>query len=178
MCLRNPDGIGTHCGIPDYAKLSRQQIECLFEPNFVIRPDNSHLAINNSPDRATKTTLLASAFEDMEKLRVAPRKMSVFFGSRSDPYLRIDPYFMEQPSDPRALNALQALIRAIDDDYQEYPMRPGDVLFINNLRVVHGRKSFAARYDGTDRWLKRLLIVRDLAKSRDRRSDDFSRVIS
>lgn len=32
---------------------------------------------------------------------------------------------------------------------------PGEVLVVDNDLVVHGRVPFQARYDGTDRWLKR-----------------------
>lgn len=34
-------------------------------------------------------------------------------------------------------------------------LTPGDVLVVDNDLVVHGRVPFKARYDGTDRWLKR-----------------------
>jgi len=39
---------------------------------------------------------------------------------------------------------------------------------------VHGRKPFTARFDGTDRWLKRVCITRDLRKSRDARAHSTS----
>jgi len=47
----------------------------------------------------------------------------------------------------------------------------GDVLVIDNDRAVHGRTPFVPRYDGTDRWLKRALVVRELAHD-----DVFGRV--
>ena len=31
--------------------------------------------------------------------------------------------------------------------------------------AVHGRSSFPARFDGTDRWLQRAFVVADLAPS-------------
>ena len=45
-------------------------------------------------------------------------------------------------------------------------LESGDFCFLDNFRVVHGRKPFRARYDGTDRWLKCLNISCDLRKSR------------
>ena len=45
-------------------------------------------------------------------------------------------------------------------------LQPGDVAFIDSYRAAHGRKSFRARYDGTDRWLKQLNITRNLRGSR------------
>ena len=44
-------------------------------------------------------------------------------------------------------------------------LEPGDLLVVDNDRVVHGRTSFAARFDGTDRWLQRAFVVADLAPS-------------
>jgi hypothetical protein len=43
--------------------------------------------------------------------------------------------------------------------------------------MVHGRKPFRARFDGTDRWLRRLNVAVDLRKSRKFRLTADSRVI-
>jgi alpha-ketoglutarate-dependent taurine dioxygenase len=56
-------------------------------------------------------------------------------------------------------------------------LEPGDFVFIDNYRAVHGRKPFKARYDGNDRWLKRINITRDLRKSRDARLSSTERLI-
>nr|WP_308699003.1 TauD/TfdA family dioxygenase [Streptomyces avermitilis] len=37
-------------------------------------------------------------------------------------------------------------------------LAPGEVLVVDNDLVVHGRVPFQARYDGTDRWLKRASV--------------------
>ncbi|MGW3067931.1 TauD/TfdA family dioxygenase, partial [Streptomyces sp. NPDC001130] len=37
-------------------------------------------------------------------------------------------------------------------------LSPGEVLVVDNDLVVHGRVPFRARYDGTDRWLKRASV--------------------
>lgn len=177
MCLRNPDGVGTYCCKPDYSALTAEQRAYLFGQHYTIKPDNSHLAVNNFlPDERTAAER-ETAFRDIEQMATAPQKISVLFGHPDDPYLRIDPYFMERAEDPKAQEALEALIRVIEASYREYPLAQGDILLINNLRVVHGRGAFVARYDGKDRWLKRLLISRDLGKSRDRRAHDSSRII-
>ena len=84
-------------------------------------------------------------------------------GSRQAPYIRLDPYFTT-PLDDDASAALKALAQTIDDNLQEVILQPGDCFFIDNYRIVHGRKAFKARYDGTDRWLKRVSITTDLFK--------------
>ncbi|KOV84203.1 hypothetical protein ADL01_08735 [Streptomyces sp. NRRL WC-3618] len=47
---------------------------------------------------------------------------------------------------------------SIEENLVGVPLEPGMRCFIDNYRAVHGRASFQARYDGTDRWLKRVSI--------------------
>ena len=49
---------------------------------------------------------------------------------------------------------------AIEKCTKEIVLKTGDLLVINNSTVIHGRKPFDARYDGTDRWVQRMLVVR------------------
>jgi Taurine catabolism dioxygenase TauD, TfdA family len=56
-------------------------------------------------------------------------------------------------------------------------MHPGEILFIDNYKAVHGRRPYKARYDGADRWLKRINITRDIRKSRGARLSCTSRII-
>ena len=79
--------------------------------------------------------------------------------------------------DEEAQAALDSLVKSIDENLTDLVIQPGDVLFIDNYRTVHGRRPFAARYDGQDRWLKRINIARDLRKSRSSRQFSWSRVI-
>jgi L-asparagine oxygenase len=48
-------------------------------------------------------------------------------------------------------------------------LRAGDLLVIDNAVAVHGRSSFPARFDGTDRWIQRTFVVPDLAASASER---------
>jgi alpha-ketoglutarate-dependent taurine dioxygenase len=72
---------------------------------------------------------------------------------------------------------LNALSETLAKAEQDALLAPGDVLFIDNNRAVHGRRPFTARYDGTDRWLKRISVSRGLRRSRDARATVASRVI-
>jgi hypothetical protein len=63
---------------------------------------------------------------------------------------------------PRAQSALAALHRAVKTATQHVVLAAGDLLVIDNDRAVHGRTPFTPRYDGTDRWLKRSLVMRAL----------------
>jgi len=44
-------------------------------------------------------------------------------------------------------------------------LKPGDILILDNRKVVHGRSAFSPKYDGTDRFLIRCFATLDLQKS-------------
>ena len=180
MCLRNPDRVPTTFAPISKVKLTPDQLEVLFRPHFTIRPDNSHLPKNggNGSTRSpVETALVERAYRKIEQLVASPERIPVLFGDPSAPYVRMDPYFMDEPEDPVARTTFEALQRLVDDALEDRPLEPGDIVFIDNFQAVHGRKPFKARYDGRDRWLKRINVVRDLRKSRDARVSATSRVI-
>jgi hypothetical protein len=58
--------------------------------------------------------------------------------------------------------ALLTMKDAINSSIENIILRSGDLLVIDNNRAVHGRSKFQPRYDGTDRWLKRLLTIKHM----------------
>ena len=183
FCLRNPDNIATTIGGVDVEKMEASHIRVLFEPRFTIRPDESHQERNESDLRkgrrqSGEQDTINEAYEKIKAMSANPEKISVFFGSPDAPYLRIDPYFMDPlDDDPEAQQALDALIARIDESLTDLVLQPGDFCFIDNYTVVHGRKPFKARYDGGDRWIKRICMARDLRKSRQARPSRTARLI-
>lgn len=168
-CLRNPDNVPTTVGSLDANKLRTAVKDVLFQERFIIRPDESHLARNNTTPDAGGT------FTQIDHMLTQPQTVALLFGDRQDPYLRLDPYFMEVPVDDfEAREALRAVVEVIDHDMQDLVLTPGDVVIIDNFRAVHGRSSFRPRFDGTDRWLKRVNVTRDLRKSRAARDSPSS----
>jgi Taurine catabolism dioxygenase TauD, TfdA family len=153
MCMRNPDAVRTTFALVDEVSLDPEQVEVLFEPCFLFRPDPSHPTDSEG------------------------EKAPVLFGDPKSPYIRFDPYSMERPETEEARSAMDYLIRAIDEILTGVALRPGECLFIDNYKAVHGRSSFKARFDGTDRWLKRINVARDLRRSRGVRKAPASRVI-
>jgi Fe(II)/alpha-ketoglutarate-dependent arginine beta-hydroxylase len=179
MCLRNPDQVATtFCPVCDLDQhLTAEQLRLLCEPHYTIRPDESHLKKNKSELREEDEPLAAS-YHHIESMNQAPEKIAVFHGDSKAPYIRIDPYFMDPVENHQeAQAALDALIALIDRRLEEQVLGQGELCFIDNFRAVHGRKPFRARYDGKDRWLKRINITRDLRKSRPVRESAESRVI-
>jgi alpha-ketoglutarate-dependent taurine dioxygenase len=69
------------------------------------------------------------------------------------------------PGDDDAAVALEEFRAAIGESAQFVTLSPGDILLIDNKRALHARTSFRPRYDGTDRWLQRISITKDLARS-------------
>ena len=67
---------------------------------------------------------------------------------------------------------------AMDDKIFDLVLASGEFCFLDNFRVVHGRKPFKARHDGTDRWLKRINVTSDLRKSRAARNSGETRAIN
>jgi Fe(II)/alpha-ketoglutarate-dependent arginine beta-hydroxylase len=179
MCLRNPDNVATTYACIDMVNLGQRQIDLLFEPRYTVRPDESHDIKNSSNlERSETDQFRRLAYQHIDQLNYCPQKIQVLFGDKKSPYIRIDPYFMDRLSDDEeAQAALDALVKSIDENLIDLALQPGDVLFIDNFRTVHGRRPFVARYDGKDRWLKRINIVRDLRKSRSSRQFSWSRVI-
>jgi hypothetical protein len=153
MCMRNPDAVRTTFALVDEVSLDPEQVEVLFEPCFLFRPDPSHPTDSEG------------------------EKAPVLFGDPKSPYIRFDPYSMERPETEEARSAMDYLTRAIDEILTGVALRPGECLFIDNYKAVHGRSSFKARFDGTDRWLKRINVARDLRRSRGVRKGPTSRVI-
>jgi Fe(II)/alpha-ketoglutarate-dependent arginine beta-hydroxylase len=181
MCLRNPDRVATTIGALDVSRLSEEQLDILFQPRYHIKPDESHSEKNESDLHKQGREnggngILDSAYEKIRKLNSTPPQVPMLFGNRRAPYTCLDPYFTK-PLDDEAGAALNALAQTIDDNLQEVVLQPGDCFFIDNYRIVHGRKAFKARYDGTDRWLKRLNLTRDLRKSHSTRAGSEMRVI-
>ena len=180
MCLRNPDNVPTTLAPIDMVHLDERLIEHLFEPRFVIHPDESHSELNKA-DKGEQPEgsdyLIQAAYRHINEMRSNPKKFAILYGDRRSPYICIDPYFMSHLDDDVAQSALEALIKAIDAKLFDLTLQPGEYLFVDNYKAVHGRKPFKPRYDGTDRWFKRTNIARDLRKSRDSRITSESRII-
>lgn len=181
MCLRNPDRVATTVATADRIPWPELDLDTLFSASYTIRPDESHLPKNRGaddgedPDRAR---LLDAAYARIAAMTRAPARVPVLYGDRTQPYMCLDPYFMETDDlDPVARKAFEGLVAAIDAAVEHVVTEPGDCVFIDNARAVHGREPFKARFDGSDRWLKRLNITRDLRTSREARLSSADRVI-
>ncbi|HEY5156070.1 MAG TPA: DUF4350 domain-containing protein [Acidimicrobiales bacterium] len=92
------------------------------------------------------------------------RAMAVLGGTEEAPTFTFDADLMAG-LDPEAADALEALRSVIRREHIGVALEAGDLLVVDNSVAVHGRSSFTARFDGTDRWLQRTFVVTDLAAS-------------
>ncbi len=175
MCMRNPDSTGTAISAVADLDLTKLDLDTLFGDNFVVRPDDAHLEATDKGDNdnAYRSVALSNREEEVKN----PTKIAIFFGDRQSPYIRLDPPYMDSNGCVKSQKALDGLVRNLNANKTHCRLRPGDIVFIDNCRVVHGREPFKAKYDGTDRWLKRVKVTHDLRKSRQSRSPATSRKI-
>lgn len=86
-------------------------------------------------------------------------------GNPDDPDICVD-FHATSSLDPGAARAMARLREALDEVGCELALEPGDMVFLDNRLVVHGRIAFTPRYDGTDRWLHRVFVNLDHRRSR------------
>jgi L-asparagine oxygenase len=172
LALRNVDHVPTTVAAVDTVELSARDREVLQERRFLIRPDKEHLR------RAEELATTEGERHRIHEMETRPDPCAVLFGSADAHYLRIDPVFMDPvPGDDEAKRALEALTQGLEENLQEVALEPGELLLVDNYKAVHGRSAFRARLDGTDRWLKKVVVTRDLRKSRALREGPGARVL-
>lgn len=94
----------------------------------------------------------------------------VLEGPDNDLELRADMIYLA-PLDVRdraAGAALAHLHRRLGELAQAHVLAPGDLLVLDNRRAAHARTAFSPRYDGSDRWLLRVMTTLDGRRHRRR----------
>jgi L-asparagine oxygenase len=160
MGIRNPDRVPTYLASVRDVDLAEEHVRVLSQPRFHILPDDEHIRQleEQYPDHPALDQALA--------MRDRPTPVPVLFGDPGRPYLRLDRPFMRcVGDDPAAERALDVLMAELQRVQQPVALEPGMLLVVDNYLAVHGRKSFRSRHDGTDRWLKRMVVSRDLRRS-------------
>jgi Fe(II)/alpha-ketoglutarate-dependent arginine beta-hydroxylase len=177
--LRNPYRVATIFAPIQDVGLDAETMRILFEERFVILPDESHTAaFNEATTGIADGAEAGEGFTRIARMNTSPCRLSILSGDRKAPFIRIDPAFMDHSlGDPHAEKALDAVIEAINRSVHDVVLTSGEMLIIDNLRAVHGRRLFRARYDGTDRWLQRINVTADLRKAEGRRFGVHGRAI-
>lgn len=137
LCVRGDPNAGTVYVLLDdiLEQLSSDIIVLLHLPMYYTTIDESFL----SKEQDNKEIDTAILFDSATRI-VYDRAL---MGSRSE----------------MGKEALKLLSAAIDRCKRTVYLETGDMLKIDNRRVIHGRTQFTPRYDGTDRWIKRVMVL-------------------
>jgi L-asparagine oxygenase len=158
--LRNADQVPTTIASVREIELGPRDRQVLGQKRFYIVPDNEH--IRQLAARCPGHPALA----EMVQMRDSPQPIAVLVGDPSRPYLRIDRPFMRcAAGDGEARDALDRLMTELERVQRDLVVGPGTLLVLDNHLAAHGRKPFQLREDGTDRWLKKVTILRDLRRA-------------
>jgi alpha-ketoglutarate-dependent taurine dioxygenase len=155
LCLRGDEAVATTYA-DDFdivPKLSNEAISILQKKWFTTQIDQSFRS-DGQPDVHIHTPILEKTNTDWMVWKIT-----------------YDSWFMKAVGDEsdesrsQAERALQEMRDAVNSSTKEVVLKTGDLLVINNDCTVHGRKPFQPRYDGTDRWVQRMLVIRDMPPS-------------
>jgi len=150
LCLRgDPNAHTTYANIEDILeKLSPETIKILENKWFRTRVDESFMLDKQEGDVGIDVAVLSRLNNGSYTIRYDRALMTGLWADAQD--------------------ALLELSDAINKSTQSVALDAGDLLVIDNNTAVHGRSDFQPRYDGTDRWLKRALVMRVLPPGSDR----------
>lgn len=138
--LRNPKNVGTTLAPIDEAwhLLDKNSQRILTGDGAIITPDSSY-----------------GNYE-----YTAPIAMTSVWKSDAHLGMRFDPAYTDKNSGTRQWwEAFEKLQRALHAVTYTVPIKPGQMVIINNDKCAHGRVPFLANYDGTDRWMLRINIM-------------------
>lgn len=94
-------------------------------------------------------------------------RQPVLLGNPDDPDVCLD-FSATIPLDDAAKGALDRLGMALAAVSATLVLDPGEMAFVDNRIVLHGRTPFTPRYDGQDRWLHRVYVRLDRRRGRAR----------
>ena len=149
LCLRGDPAAATLLAPARALALPDEVRATLAQPRYAVLPDVAHGA-----DARPETGV------------------AVLTGPVDAPEIRFDPVYMvpADPADEPARHAFECLTEAVGKAAVSCVLEPGDLLVVDNRRVAHARNPFPPRFDGSGRWLLRLMVCSSLPRHRRRDS--------
>ena len=86
--------------------------------------------------------------------------MPILSGEETDPILVFDQDLMKGTT-AESNNMIKKIVDIYYKHRLQHNMQTGDIIFIDNIRAVHGRSPFSPKYDGYDRFLVRTFATYD-----------------
>jgi alpha-ketoglutarate-dependent taurine dioxygenase len=121
-------------------------------------------SLSNEVVKSLKQPWYRTAVDDSFRTQGEPQKefiIPILSEVNDKMTITYDNFFMRGINE-YANMALAELNYAIKKCTREIVLKTGDLLVIDNSTAIHGRKPFQARYDGTDRWVQRMLVRKEL----------------
>lgn len=145
--LRNPASVPTTVSAPNLDILSQSSRYLLEQPYFhnATNPGQQESGDNNSD---VAISILHDDGTPLQRLRANTDGLSVKPGAPAEAHL-----------------ALAEFKRLLERSVVDLPSQPGNIVFIDNLRTLHGRRPYKRgqepKFDGRDRWQQRVVAVDD-----------------
>ncbi|MDY7579991.1 TauD/TfdA family dioxygenase [Herbaspirillum sp. RTI4] len=175
LCYRNDEQAQTILSYVGDIAIPDEKWAILAAPRYTIRPDKSHFPDQNV---SAHWRLDDHAFARIQCMYADPQPVPVLSGSREKPFIQVDEAFMcAIEGDAEAAEAFDWLLRQFDDKKNSIVMQPGDMLWIDNKRAVHGRSVYLPHYGPRQRWLRRVNVTLNLRASLPYRESALSRHI-
>jgi L-asparagine oxygenase len=153
MCLRNDERAVTTFSSLWQVAIPQNVIAVLFEDRFVAKKHATN------PDT-----------------KMSSPRFSILFGDPKRPYLRYGSVsFDECTSD--MLSAMRFISTALEQNRRDITLAQGDCLYLDNFFAVHGRAAYRPKYGPEGRWFSRLVMTRDLRKTRTFRARPDARIM-
>ncbi|MEY4583323.1 MAG: hypothetical protein RL701_8026 [Pseudomonadota bacterium] len=163
LCYRNDERAETILSYIDDIAIDDEHWKILSAPRFVVLPDKSHLPEQNV---SAYWRLDDAAFERIRSMYADPKPVPVLSGARAQPFIQVDEAFMTAaPNDQEAQGAYDWLLAQFTKQQSVVVMDPGDMLWIDNKRSVHGRAVYKPNYGPRQRWLRRVNVTLNLRES-------------
>jgi Fe(II)/alpha-ketoglutarate-dependent arginine beta-hydroxylase len=175
MCYRNLEKAGTNICSLDQMDIPEEILSILSQPRFVIEPDKSHFPENN---QSQQWKLETDHFKRIKSFLANPVPTPVIFGPPGFQRMVVDQAFMSAVlGDLEAQEALDWFYQHLDERKTTIEMEPGNILLLDNRKVVHGRTPYKPNYGPKARWLRRGNITSDLTKSYEWKTKPHARTI-
>ena len=151
FCLRgDPAAVTTYAEVDDIVKqLDAETLEILQQPIFKTSLDLS-FRMNGEADSETLLPILTK--HQINLLEIQTRISPISYWT-----MIYDKALMVGTNND-ARNSLITFQKAVEKSIRGVTLKTGDLLVIANNRIVHGRRHFYPRYDGTDRWVRRVMV--------------------
>lgn len=146
-CLRSDPACAARTGVADLATiedvLTSADRDALRQPAFALDLARLHGSYTFAGQPITEDD---------------PRPCVPIISSTMRIRLRFEPA-LTTPTSESSRSAMQNAERAAESTATYGTLDTGGMLLVDNRRSVHSRSSFAARFDGTDRWLRRMMVA-------------------